>query len=213
MTDFADFPAKPPATRREKERLAHRNAILDAAERIVADRGFAGATIADIARAAEFAVGSIYNFFPGKRELAEAVMLRIATERVQEVLDLALPVAEDPDRALPTLAGFWVRHHAAHGAFLRMGIDHHRRMAKKGRMEPPKVFRDLAGQYRAACEAFFEKGLRRGFYRPLPAADLVLAYEGVCHECLFAWERGGREGGVEALERRTLSILTELLRK
>ncbi len=213
MTDLAAFPAPPPATRREKERLAHRNAILDAAERIFADRGFPGATIADIARAAEFSVGSIYNFFPGKRELAEAVMMRIATERVQEVLDQALPVAADADRALPTLASTWVRHHAAHGAFLRMGMEHHSRTAKNGRTSPPKVFRELAEHYRAACEAFFEEGLRRGFYRPLPAADLRMAFEGVCHECLFSWERNGREGGVAALESRTLSILTGLLRK
>ena len=66
--------AAKPMTRREKERLAHRAAILDAAERIFAAKGFPGATIAEIAREAEFAVGSIYNFFPGKRELAEAVM-------------------------------------------------------------------------------------------------------------------------------------------
>jgi len=213
MTDPTPSPANPPATRREKERLAHRNAILDAAERIFADCGFAGATIADIARAAEFSVGSIYNFFPGKRELAEAVMLRIATDRVQEVLERAMPVAGDPDRALQTLASLWVGHHAAHGAFLRMGMNHHRRMAKGGRPEPPKVFRDLARRYRAACEAFFDEGLRRGFYRPLPAADLTMAFEGVCHECLFAWERDGRQGGAEALVRRVLSILTKLLLK
>ena len=94
-----------------------------------------------------------------------------------------------------------------------MGMDHHRRMAKGARFEPPKVFRELAERYRAACESFFDEGLRRGFYRPLPAADLTMAFEGVCHECLFAWERGGRKGGAEALEHRALTILKELLLK
>ena len=92
-TDTAAGAAPKPPTRREKERLAHRAAILDAAERVFAAKGFPGATIAEIAREAEFAVGSIYNFFPGKRELAEAVMLRIATERVEEVEREVLPLA------------------------------------------------------------------------------------------------------------------------
>ena len=145
--------AAKPMTRREKERLAHRAAILDAAERVFAAKGFPGATIAEIAREAEFAVGSIYNFFPGKRELAEAVMLRIATERVEEVEREVLPLAAASGAAgLRAFVRVWVRHHATHGPFLRMGMEYQR---SQGHREPPEAFKRLFRDYRAASERFF----------------------------------------------------------
>jgi AcrR family transcriptional regulator len=43
--------------------------ILDAATRVFAEKGFAGATISDIAEKAGIAEGSIYNYFKNKNDL------------------------------------------------------------------------------------------------------------------------------------------------
>jgi AcrR family transcriptional regulator len=43
--------------------------ILDAAAHVFAEKGFEGATISDIARAAGIAEGSIYNYFKNKHDL------------------------------------------------------------------------------------------------------------------------------------------------
>ena len=67
-------------TRKERERLAHRQDILEAAERVFARNGFHGATVEQIAQEAEFAVGTIYNFFRGKEELYEEVLAGLAEE-------------------------------------------------------------------------------------------------------------------------------------
>ncbi len=209
MKTATDPPARP--TRREKERLAHRAAILDAAERVFAAKGFPGATIAEIAREAEFAVGSIYNFFPGKRELAEAVMLRIATERVEEVEREVLPHAAEPGAAgLRAFVRVWVRHYDTHGAFLRMGMDYQR---TQGRREPPETFKRLFHDYRAASERVFSEGLRRGIYRKLDAEDLVRAFEGLAHEYLFEWDRApaGSRPSPAKREERLFDVLSRLL--
>lgn len=203
--------AAKPMTRREKERLAHRAAILDAAERVFAAKGFPGATIAEIAREAEFAVGSIYNFFPGKRELAEAVMLRIATERVEEVEREVLPLAAASGAAgLRAFVRVWVRHHATHGPFLRMGMEYQR---SQGHREPPEAFKRLFREYRAASERFFAEGLRAGLYRAIPAADLVRTFEGLAHEYLFEWDRAPADARPSAakLEERLFAVLSKLL--
>ena len=203
--------AAKPMTRREKERLAHRAAILDAAERVFAAKGFPGATIAEIAREAEFAVGSIYNFFPGKRELAEAVMLRIAADRVETVEREVLPHAAEPGAAgLRAFVRVWVRHYADHGPFLRMGMDYQR---AQGRKEPPEAFKKLFREYRAASERFFSEGLRAGLYRSLPAADLVRTFEGLAHELLFERDRAPADSRPSAakLEERLFAVLSKLL--
>ncbi len=171
-------------TRREREREAHREIILEAAEAVFAERGYPGATIAEIASRAEFSVGSIYNFFPGKREIGRAVMMRISNERVSRFREVVLPLADDPERGLDALLAVWANHHARHGAFVRAGIDYQRSI---GRREPPEDFLKLFREYRAAVEEFFETGRRTGKYRELPAADLARACEGICHELLFEW--------------------------
>ncbi len=50
-------------------RTVNRAQILAAAERVIAERGYAGATTKAIARAAHCSEGSLYNHFPDKRAL------------------------------------------------------------------------------------------------------------------------------------------------
>ena len=197
-------------TRREREREAHRQAVLRVAEGVFASRGFEGATIAEIARLSEFSVGSIYNFFPGKRELGEAVMLRICSERVEAVRSEALPLAADPPAGLDALMRVWARHHAEHGAFVRMGLEYQR---THGRHDPPEAFKRLFGQYVAAREEFFAAGAASRWYRDLPAADLGRVFEGVCHELFFEWRRAAPPRPESALLERLRAVVPAVLRR
>ena len=69
-----------PAGRRERRRLQHQNLnreqLLDAAEVVFGSKGFAKATLKEIAELAGFAVGSVYSFFPSKEELFRQVVDR-----------------------------------------------------------------------------------------------------------------------------------------
>lgn len=53
--------------------------ILDAAEVVFAESGFAGASVRDIAARAGLNAASLYNYYPGKQELYEAVLDRALT--------------------------------------------------------------------------------------------------------------------------------------
>ena len=55
--------------RKEREREARRSAILDAAEAVFKQKGFANATMDDIARDAELAKGTVYLYYRSKEEL------------------------------------------------------------------------------------------------------------------------------------------------
>src|SRR3954451_9776824 len=50
-------------------RTVIREQILAAAERVIAEYGYAGATTKAIARAAQCSEGSLYNYFPDKKAL------------------------------------------------------------------------------------------------------------------------------------------------
>lgn len=72
-------------SRRERERLRHRDEILQAARDIVAKKGLEGLTIEEIARKAEFAVGSIYRYFASKEDLLDVLLVDLARPFLEEV--------------------------------------------------------------------------------------------------------------------------------
>lgn len=77
---------------RDEARALWRNAILDAAEQVFAERGFAAARVQDIAVRAGLAVGTIYNYFEQK----EDVLFALLDERTNAFLEAFQAAAEDP---------------------------------------------------------------------------------------------------------------------
>ena len=71
---LAVAPPAPPQRTRRGEQTAER--ILDAAEALFAERGFAGTTLRDVAAAVGIRNPSLYNHFAGKDELYAAVLER-----------------------------------------------------------------------------------------------------------------------------------------
>lgn len=65
-----------PSREERKKRLTEQRTgqILDAALAVFSLRGYDRATVPDIAREAGVSVGTIYNYFPGKRDILTALM-------------------------------------------------------------------------------------------------------------------------------------------
>jgi AcrR family transcriptional regulator len=84
-----------------------RKQILDAAAKVFAAKGFERATIADVARAAGVAEGSIYNYFKNKGELLIGIPRQIIQPPVEAVLGQMRAVGATPippDQMLPIVA-------------------------------------------------------------------------------------------------------------
>lgn len=75
-------------TRRERERLARRQLILDAALKVFAYKGFSDAKLDDVAELAEFGKATLYSYFPTKEALFESV-LEAAFTKVKEIAEEA----------------------------------------------------------------------------------------------------------------------------
>lgn len=139
-------------TRREREQLVHRQEILEAAERVFARSGFHGATMEEIAREADFAVGTLYNFFKGKEELYHAVVGDIF-ERAEEAFREEVLTKEDPREAIEALIDLRLRFFRSHRAFARMFFEtvHVGRLNLALRLPPEhlalyeRAMRELAG--------------------------------------------------------------------
>ena len=70
---------------RERKKLKTRQAIVEAGTTLFAERGYAETTLAEVADAAEVALSTIFNYFPGKPDIVFAVydaLVASAQERV-----------------------------------------------------------------------------------------------------------------------------------
>ena len=71
-----------PLPRKVRDKLLRRSDILNAAIRVFAEKGYHKTTMSDIARQAEYAVGTIYLYFKDK----QALYLALTDEKVDELI-------------------------------------------------------------------------------------------------------------------------------
>jgi AcrR family transcriptional regulator len=84
-----------------------RKQILDAATSVFSEKGYDRATIADVARAAGVAEGSIYNYFKNKTDLLISIPRQIIQTPVEAMMGqmrLAGAAPIPPERMLPIIA-------------------------------------------------------------------------------------------------------------
>ena len=86
----APVEAREPKRERGKLRVA---ALMDAGAAVIAERGYGAATMTEIAARAGASIGSLYQFFPSKEVLADALLKRYG-ERMAAALDAVVARAE-----------------------------------------------------------------------------------------------------------------------
>jgi AcrR family transcriptional regulator len=115
-------PARPRAGgRRERERQSREQDILSAAERVFARHGYHAAAMTEIAREADYAVGSLYKFFDSKEALFERLSLERAGA-LERTIVAAIESAESAPAQLETLALEQARYAGRERAFFSLFI-------------------------------------------------------------------------------------------
>lgn len=195
-------------TRREREREQHRQEILDAAEAIFAARGIEAATIEDIAKKADFAVGSIYNFFSGKNDLVCQVLMRLFRIRISEIEELVMPKISDPILALRTLVDLWVSHHIRHGAFLRVAFMARMAEGKFGfeGVEDTEL-RESTEVYTCLNMKLFEAGIKAGLFHKIKPRHIFAMVEGILRSFIFEWKRTDDQRPKEELAEELFAVV------
>lgn len=171
---------EPPLTRREEAKALFRNAILDAAERVFAEKGFHVARIQDVAKEARTAVGTVYNHFEQKEDLLRA-LLELRTEQMLGRLE---PLPSDPQPFEERLQARLTRVLAyveEHRSFVTLAIEHG--VFGKGTASGDAVccgkrMRQVE-RFRATYRALIDEGLAEGALEPMDAQSLVWCLVGI----------------------------------
>ncbi|MEZ4294624.1 MAG: TetR/AcrR family transcriptional regulator [Polyangiaceae bacterium] len=180
----ADSHPEAPLTRREEQKAIIRNAILDAAEAVFAEKGFHGARIQDVAREARIAVGTVYNHFEQKDDLLRAVL----EDRSAQLLERLSPRPSDPEPFEARLTARFARVLAfidEHRAFFQVASQHG--VFGLGASRLPSADTSAAcgkrmqqvERIRAMFRGMIEEGLAAGVLQPTEPQALVWCLGGI----------------------------------
>ena len=140
-----------------KRGTARRARILEAAERVMGAQGFSAASIAEITREAETALGTFYIYFSGKEEVFRELVLEMG--RVTRAM-VAEAVAKAPDRLTAERAGLeaFLRFVAARPALYRI--------VEEARFVDPDAYRSYFESFGAAYAARLRAAAAKGEISP-----------------------------------------------
>jgi AcrR family transcriptional regulator len=162
--------------RRDEARALFRNAILDAAESVFAQRGFHGARIQDIAAQARIAVGTVYNHFAQKDDVLSALL----EERTDEMLARLRAADQAPtfEAHLRARVASMLAYVEDHRAFFAIATEHglFAGTAAPGAPAATKRLRRVE-RFRAAFRALVEEGIASGDLEPI-GADVLARFLG-----------------------------------
>lgn len=173
--------------------------ILDAARRVFARKGFEGASVDEVADAAGLAKGTVYTYFPSKRDLYLAALhqgISELTEQTRRNVDAARTTGEKLRAFIATR----IRYAEANRDFVTI---YH---AEFGPVHPAslkKEFKQLYQRQIGVLEAVIEQGMARGELRRVSAnaaAFLVCeATRSFNGRRLLGWSRGRADEDIEFL--------------
>lgn len=158
---------KEPFSRREREKLQQRQDMLDAALVLFSEKGYHNVSMHEIAKKAEFAIGTLYKFFQNKEDLYKSLVME-HSEMFGEVIIGAM---EAPGDGVEKLRGYaQAKADICHNnmAFVRLFLVEHTGPGynvKTGLDEE-----DMRQRYNIIIEklaSIFAKGIKSGEFRDI----------------------------------------------
>jgi AcrR family transcriptional regulator len=163
--------------RKERDKEFRRHQIMDAAKNTFAKKGFSGATIENIAEAADFSPATIYLYFKNKDELYASLslkMLKVLVEKIEFICNQKNLSSKEKIKALPE---------ALYQVYETdpLNVTHLLRYQSTEALlnlspELTSQIKDAARKYINAMVKIFEKGVREGDFQdchPVAFADIV----------------------------------------
>ena len=159
-------------TRKERERVRHRDDILKAALKLFSEKGFHNVSVQDIAAESEFAVGTLYNFFQSKEQLFDELLNNCA-QKIYQTLWPILESKVQEDEILRTLVRAYAKLAEENIEFIRLYISEYGTISlilpHKSQAEKIKVLIDTK------IREIIKSGIRNKTFHPVDVEIVTIA--------------------------------------
>ncbi|MBN2137676.1 MAG: TetR/AcrR family transcriptional regulator [Sedimentisphaerales bacterium] len=194
--------------RKEREKLQHREEILDAALRLFSEKGFHNVSVQEIAEEAEFSVGTLYNFFASKESLFAGLMSSCA-KRISEIL---VPILDEKTDERGKISNFIHAHKQiiesyASSIRLYLSQDVCSVLTVRPDVEPEAdAVRDTIQQ---KLSSIFKSGVRKGVFKEMDPRAASLSLSAMLESFVFSMIKEPERMQIEL----GLSLIEELFFK
>jgi TetR/AcrR family transcriptional regulator len=173
-------------TRKERDDLRKRKEILEAASEIFASRGFHSTTMAQISKASQYPLGTIYKFFPGKKEMYHDLVIN----RVRDLGHILTQIRETPELSVQEKLMACLRAQAdfykANQEVVKIYISERSNIDA---VAMPQLNEKVNGFHERMVLLFqelFERGIAAGEFKPYPSRDMAELYADIVHSAAWA---------------------------
>jgi AcrR family transcriptional regulator len=174
--------------RKERERLARREAILASAQGLFFTKGFIATTMDEIAHRAELSKGTLYLYFTSKEELYTRVMsegLNILFDRLKEVFERDLT----PDHLIRRLGEVYYHYYLDYREYSRIFFFlEHRDVSKRLPRELIQENVDKGKHFFSLLEEVIRQGIKGGIFAPIDPRKAAVAFWGTINGTLLLFE-------------------------
>jgi AcrR family transcriptional regulator len=200
------------AKRKEREFNLRRAEIFENAEKIFAAKGFYNTTVAEIAAASGFAIGTLYQFFAGKEQLYTAMItekLTMMYEGIREAVEKETGIFRKIEILVVSNFQFIENNADFCSIFVR---GDHLSLSEGSEALRERMMRDYADHI-SFIEKVIREGIGTGDLKKMDPRMMAAALLGIINSCSFKWLTVAKEGTLETKVPFVLDIFLQGVRR
>ncbi len=173
-------------TRKERDDLRKRNEILETALEIFASNGFHSTTMALISKASQYPLGTIYKYFPGKKEMYHDLVINRVRDLGQILFEISenkrMGVCDKLKAALLAQADFY----KANRDVARIYISERSNIDAVNMPKLNEKVNKLHDKMVSLFKDIFEQGISQGEFKTYPSRDMAILFSDIVHSAAWA---------------------------
>jgi AcrR family transcriptional regulator len=192
-------------SRRVREKIAHRQEILEAAKRLFARKGFHAATVDEIAQEADFSKGAMYVHFANKEDLFLS-LIQEKTEELGERLEEVVHSTDDLENKVRTFVKTYLDAFDEDKEFFQIIAAERPRLTAQTQDRLQLRLRERYLETLRLVDEMMQEGIHQGRLRQTEPRFLGITLLGIIHSFTAQWLLLGRKDPLSRME----SLIVEL---
>ncbi len=160
--------------------------MLAAATHLFADKGYFRTTMADISKTAEFALGTIYQFFKNKEDVYFSILSEKSDELIAR-LDRADLQSLSPEDALERAVRIFLEFFEQNIDFFRIYITDWGTFEWSLKVDYCRILKEKYDRFFAFLTGIIEKGIESGAFKPYKPIETAYILVGILSAYVFQW--------------------------
>ena len=174
-------------SRKEREKSRQRQEMIDTAMLLFSEKGYHNVSVQEIAEKAEFAIGTIYKFFPTKADLYKTIVLQ-KFEAFDEAFEQAIHGTDDEVEKLRRYIQTKAESVRSNLAFVRLFVAESRGISFNIETGLVGMVQDRYYNFLKRLALIIESGIKsKRFKKIAPSFTLAAALDSVVNTFLLLW--------------------------